>query len=87
MSSSHHTIRRPQDMGQALRRIRRARQLTQAQLAELTGLRQPTISELEQGAPGTRLQTLFDVLAALDLELNLQPRTGADQQTIEALFG
>jgi len=84
--TQQHGLRRPQDIGQALRRTRRASGLTQAQLAEQTGLRQPTISDLEKGVPGTRLQTLFDVLAALDLELTLQSRNRDHPSSIEALF-
>jgi HTH-type transcriptional regulator/antitoxin HipB len=77
--------RNPKQMGEALRRRRRALGLKQTQLSEKTRLRQATISGLEAGETGTQLPTLFDVLAALDLELVIRPRSKAPNK-IEDLF-
>jgi HTH-type transcriptional regulator/antitoxin HipB len=77
--------RNPKQMGEALRRRRRALGLKQAQLSEKTRLRQATISGLEAGKTGTQLPTLFDVLAALDLELVIRPRSKGSNK-IEDLF-
>ncbi len=67
--------RTPKQIGAALRRRRRALDLTQSDLGDKTTLRQATISSLESGEPGTRLRTLFDILAALNLEIVIRPRT------------
>ncbi len=66
-------VRSPQLLGSALRRARRAAGLTQRALGERTGLRQATISALENGE-GATLDTVFAVLAALDLDLAVDPR-------------
>jgi HTH-type transcriptional regulator/antitoxin HipB len=69
--------RSPKQIGAALRRRRRALDLTQADLAEQTNIRQATVSTAEAGEP-MQLDTLFTLLAALDLELVLRPRTKGD---------
>ncbi len=78
--------RTPDQVGIAVRRYRRQKHLSQSQLGEATGLRQATISAVENGEAGTSLRTLCDILAALDLELIVQPRTQAKRGEIEALF-
>ena len=55
----------PLAVGQAIRRLRHERGMTQAELAEACVLRQATVSAVENGAPGTRLDTLFRLLAVL----------------------
>ena len=77
--------RSPQHVGQLIRKRRRALKLTQAELAKKVGSYQKTISKLESGEPGIKLQTLFDVLAALDLEIVMQRRSGSSAR-IEDLF-
>ena len=69
-----------------LRRARKRRGLSQVQLGEQIHRRQATISKLEAGEPATQLQTLLDVLAALDLELVIRPRTKASPSEIEEAF-
>lgn len=61
-------------LGAVLRRRRKALKLSQAELGARTNLRQATISTLEAGETDTRLGTVLDVLAALDLEILVQPR-------------
>ena len=69
----------------ALRRYRKKASLTQGALGEATQMRQATISELESGSGG-RLDTLFSVLAALNLELVVRPRGAGEQIALEDLF-
>jgi HTH-type transcriptional regulator/antitoxin HipB len=66
--------RSPKQVGAALRRRRRALKLTQTELATQASLRQATISSAEAGEP-MQIETLLDLLAALDLELVIRPRT------------
>ena len=66
--------RSPSQIGSILRNARKRKGLTQTQLADLTALRQETISMIENGHPPT-IQTILTVLAALDLELRIVPRS------------
>lgn len=70
----------------AVRRERRLQKLTQADLSQKIKLRQATISRFEQGEEGPSLQTLLDILAALNLELVIRPRTTASPHDIEQIF-
>jgi HTH-type transcriptional regulator/antitoxin HipB len=67
--------RSPKEIGAALRRIRLERNMTQSEVAEKAGLRQAVISNIENGHEGTKITTLYAVLAALNLEFMLRPRT------------
>ncbi len=55
---------------------RKARDLSQAELAELTGTTQSAIARLEGGGRPPRIDTLLRIAEALDCELvvDLQPR-------------
>ncbi len=80
-----HLARTPKDVGHAIRQERTARQMTQKQLAVESGVWQETISKIENGATGTKLETLFDLCAALGLELIITERSkGA--ATFEDIF-
>lgn len=79
-------VRSPRQLGSAVRRFRRGRKLTQAQLANRAGLRQGTVSQVENGLETVKLTTVMDLMRALDLEVVLQPRTKASHKEIEALF-
>jgi len=73
-------------LGAALRRRRKHLGLSQAELGQRINLRQATISALEGGEVDTKLTTLLDALAALNLELVVRPRSSGDGADIEALF-
>jgi HTH-type transcriptional regulator / antitoxin HipB len=68
----------------ALRNQRKASQLSQADVGDRVGLRQETISAVENKPAGTKLDTLFRILASLHLEIHLVPRgtkvSGWDQE-------
>lgn len=68
-------VRIPRDLGHAIRQARREKNLTQADLATHSGVWQETISKVEAGRDGTKLDTILALLAALDLELLV--RTGS----------
>ncbi len=73
-------------LGAALRRQRKSLGLSQAQLGQRINLRQATVSALEGGEVDTKLTTLLDALAALNLELVVRPRSTGSAADIEALF-
>lgn len=75
--------RNAKQFGNAVRNGRRARGWSQTELGERAGLRQETISLLESGNAATKLETMLAVLAALDLELRIAPRS---RTNVEDLF-
>ena len=78
--------RTPQQIGEALRRARKAKGMTQKDVSQRTNLRIATISSLENGDPGTQLRTVMSVLSALDLEFTVRERGQSDDASIEDIF-
>lgn len=78
--------RTPKQIGNLIRRSRKKRGLSQTQLGEKAGLRQETISVIESGNPATKLDTILTVLAALDLEFRILPRSKGDVTEVEEIF-
>ncbi|MCJ8273474.1 MAG: helix-turn-helix domain-containing protein [Psychrosphaera sp.] len=68
-------ITSPQMLANILREQRKQQKLSQNDAAASVGIKQTTISAFENAPNGTRLETLFKLLAALDLELAINPRT------------
>lgn len=75
--------RTPRQIGAILRRQRGLMKLSQTELAERAGLRQELISGVESGKPGTRIETICDLFAALDLDLLVAPRSRSSAKDIE----
>ncbi|EKD70950.1 MAG: XRE family transcriptional regulator [uncultured bacterium] len=64
----------PKSLGSAIKRQRKIKKLSQNEAGRAFNLDQTTVSSIEQGAPGTRLETLFRMLAALELEMVIRPK-------------
>lgn len=62
-------INTPKKAGLALKRLRKQQNLSQADLAKIMNMRQPTISDVESGR-GT-LDSFFKIVQALKLNLEL----------------
>lgn len=77
--------RTAKQIGEALRRIRKRKGMTQKDVSARTNLRVATISSLENGDAGTQLRTVMAVLTALDLEFIVQDR-GIDSKDLEDIF-
>lgn len=73
----------PKSLGIAIKRQRKARMLTQTEAGHAFNIDQTTVSSIEQGAPGTRLETLFRILAALDLEMVIRPKANLSRKIKE----
>ena len=67
-------VRNPTQLGAALFRFRKQVEWTQQQAGERADIKQSIVSQIESGASGTQLGTLFKLLAGLDLELVLRNR-------------
>lgn len=70
------SARTADQIGEAIRRTRKARGWTQGDVSARTNLRVATISSLENGDTGVKLATLLSVMAALGLEFRLVQRGG-----------
>lgn len=57
-----------------MRQVMAEKNLTQVELAKRLGVKQPSIAAILSGKRGTIPQSLLDLLDALDLELNAQPK-------------
>ena len=79
----NYLARTPADIGHALRRARKKGRLTQRELASKSGVWQETISKIENGLPGAKLETIFDICAALDLELVVNNRSKGSTEFLE----
>jgi len=75
--------RTPNDIGNALRQARKQQELSQQALASKSGVWQETISKIENGSPGTRLETIFDLCAALNLEIVIAARSKGSTDFLE----
>jgi HTH-type transcriptional regulator/antitoxin HipB len=78
--------RSPKQIGNLIRRVRKQRGWSQTQLGERAGFRQETISLIETGNPAARLDTILAVIAALDLEFQIGPRSKGSAAAIEDIF-
>ena len=67
--------RDPKQIGNVIRRVRKRLALSQGALGTKAGLRQETISLIENGNSATKIETILTVLAALGLELRISPRS------------
>ncbi|MDZ7803143.1 helix-turn-helix transcriptional regulator [Thiohalophilus sp.] len=70
-------VRNNRELGEAIRAARLGKNLRQVDVARKASLRQALISEMENGATSARVDTVFKVLAALELDLAIIPRHSA----------
>jgi len=77
------TIVNENTIGYLLKDARKTRGLTQEEAGKRVGLNQTMVSRVENGRHMLRVDTLFKLLAALDLELLIQPREDANIGNVE----
>lgn len=70
--------RDPKHLGNLIRRARKRHGWSQGALGAKAGLRQETISLIENGNEAARLDTILKVLSALELELRVASRSKGD---------
>jgi len=70
-------VRLPSQLGIALRSRRKELGLSQSEAAARGGLQQKTVSSLENDPQRCTIHSLYRLMAALEVELVLQPREGA----------
>jgi len=83
------SINTPKKAGLALKRLRKQRGLSQADLAKIMNMRQPTISDVESGK-GT-LDSFFKIIQALKINVvmstSAESAKSAKKTTISKMLG
>ena len=64
----------PENLGKVLKLYRKNQGLTQVEAGSKFNLPQKTVSTIEAGTAGIRLDTVFKYMSALGLEMHLVPR-------------
>lgn len=62
----------PENLGLILRAVRKKKHLSQAEAGQSVGIDQPTLSKIERGESNFRIDTLFRLMAALDMEMTVK---------------
>lgn len=73
-------ITSPGTLAQAIKNARKRRNLTQQFVSGQIGLKQATVSSFENHPERSRIETLFKLLSALDLELRVVERGSTEQE-------
>lgn len=67
-------ITRPEQLSNLIKEHRKKTGLTQKEVSDLIGIRPATVSDFENKAESSKLETLFKILAALNLQLDVSSR-------------
>ncbi len=67
-------ITSPKIMGQIFKSARCHKGLTQNQAGNFVGITQAMVSRIERGESNARIDTIFRLLSALELELTITPK-------------
>ena len=78
--------RSPSQVGNLIQKFRKLKGMSQTELAERSGMRQELISKIENGQNGAKISSICDLLATLDLEMTIGPRTKSSSADIEDIF-
>ena len=66
-----YLVRLPNYMGRAIKDIRKKKNMTQADLADITGTSVKFISDVERGKEITQMDKVFDLVRALGIQIHL----------------
>ena len=73
-SPEFQQVQTPGELGEVVRRHRKARQLTQRRVAGLTNVSVGFLSDFENGKPTTEIGKILSTLNTLGLDVYLAPR-------------
>jgi transcriptional regulator with XRE-family HTH domain len=71
MDQLRFTVRSPEDLGRAIRRVRADRGLSQADLAAEIAVDRSYVTKVENGRSSRLIRLIFDLLRVLDVEVTL----------------
>jgi DNA-binding XRE family transcriptional regulator len=69
-------------LGNAIKRARKERKLTQSELGKLVGVQKAQISKLENSLTDARLETILKVFKALNAKVNFQVELLNEQMSL-----
>ena len=72
------TLQLPSQLGPHLRALRRARRMTQSDLAVRLGVSQARVATIEANPAAVSVGQLMTILAALGVDIALRPRSSKD---------
>ena len=81
MYMNDFTIKNPKQLGAVLRGYRNSKKLSQQGVGAKAALPQPIVSKIESNSGRIALTRLLKVLAALDLELVVRPKSKKNTST------
>lgn len=67
-------IHSPKDLALIVMDQRKKVKLSQSEVGDLVGLKQTTISAFENKPENTKLDTLFRILSAVNIEISISPK-------------
>jgi HTH-type transcriptional regulator/antitoxin HipB len=73
-------IRSPKELALRVITERKKCHLSQAEVGKLVGLKQQTISDFENRPESTKLDTLFRILSAVKLDVNILTKNGEGKE-------
>ena len=76
-------VRARSELGAVLRRARKEQNLTQSQLGSLAGIQPHRISMIETGNSDMKISTLFSLLSALNLDVEILSRSDGSKKGIK----
>jgi HTH-type transcriptional regulator/antitoxin HipB len=76
-------IRSAKDLALYLNDQRKQLKMSQSEVADLVGLKQDTISKFENSPDNSRIDTLFRILSALNLNISLVEKGQKTHEEIE----
>ncbi|HAT1597785.1 TPA: helix-turn-helix domain-containing protein [Legionella pneumophila] len=76
-------IRSAKDLALYLNDRRKQLKMSQSEVADLVGLKQDTISKFENSPDNSRIDTLFRILSALNLNISLVEKGQKTHEEIE----
>lgn len=74
------SISSPEILGRVLRKYRKEQGISQIEAGRKYNIAQSSISDIENGRSGVRLETLFRYMSALGLEMSLELRAKAAEK-------
>ncbi len=67
-------VRSPKELALAVVAQRKKLKLSQTKVGELVGLKQKTVSEFENKPESTKLNTIYKILSAVNLDIKITPK-------------
>lgn len=72
-------VNNPNDLANFMKSYRQDNKQSQSDIADAVGIKQKTVSSFEIKPSGTKLETLFRLLVATGLEIDIRPRNEKDR--------